>query len=161
MYNVQNTEQLNKIISKLVTHRMYFKKQNHVFIDNIIKDLRLCTNKNAWEEFEICFQDIHSDFYRKLEIRYPSLSINEKRLCAFLRLNMTTKEIASITQQSTNSIEVARTRLRKKLNLSNKDISLTSFIANKQLCFVFFFKSFAFMFLCDVNITSNITTNNN
>lgn len=129
MYNVKNTEHINKIISRLIKSKMHFKKQNHTLIESIIKDLQASSSDNIWEEFEICFQDVHSDFYKKLHIRYPLLTINEKRLCAFLRLNMTTKEIASITQQSTNSIEVARTRLRKKLNLSNKDISLSSFIA--------------------------------
>jgi DNA-binding CsgD family transcriptional regulator len=60
----------------------------------------------------------------------PELSLNERRLCAFLRLNMTTKEIASITGQSPRSIEVARTRLRKKLNLTNSDTSLTDFLSH-------------------------------
>ncbi|MCD4747537.1 MAG: hypothetical protein K8R58_14675, partial [Bacteroidales bacterium] len=61
--------------------------------------------------------------------KFPDLTANEKKLCAFLRLNMTTKDISAITHQTSNSIEVARTRLRKKLNLSNKDINLVTFIS--------------------------------
>lgn len=80
-----------------------------------------------WDEFELRFQGVHNEFYQKLQSINPELSTNERRLCAFLKLNMTTKEIASITHQSPRSIEVARTRLRKKLNLTNSDISLTDF----------------------------------
>jgi DNA-binding CsgD family transcriptional regulator len=52
------------------------------------------------------------------------------RLGAFLRLNMTTKEIAAITGQMPRSIDVARTRLRKKLNLTNEDVGLVEFLSS-------------------------------
>jgi DNA-binding CsgD family transcriptional regulator len=55
------------------------------------------------------------------------VSANEKKLCAFLRLNMSTKEISAITYQSINSITVARSRLRKKLDIES-DESLISFL---------------------------------
>ena len=67
--------------------------------------------------------------YRNLNEKFPNLTENEKKLCALLRLDMNTKDIASITRQNPSSIEVARTRLRKKLNISNTDISLNNFLA--------------------------------
>jgi DNA-binding CsgD family transcriptional regulator len=70
---------------------------------------------------------VHNDFYDKLNEKFPNLSANEKRLCAFLRLNMSTKEISAITYQSINSITVARSRLRKKLELDS-DENLISFL---------------------------------
>ena len=61
--------------------------------------------------------------------KFPKLSPNEKKLCAFLRLNMSTKDIAALTRKSTSSIDVARTRLRKKLEISGTDTNLISFLA--------------------------------
>jgi DNA-binding CsgD family transcriptional regulator len=78
----------------------------------------------VWNEFEIRFVKNHSGFYERLLVKYPDLSTNERRLCTFLRLDMTTKEIAVITGQSIRAIEIARTRLRKKLNLQETETSL-------------------------------------
>lgn len=85
---------------------------------------------NSWKEFEIRFTQVHKEFYERLNERFPDLTPNERKLCAFLRLNMTTKDIASITHQSIHSINVARTRLRKRMNLSGRDENLISFLIN-------------------------------
>jgi DNA-binding CsgD family transcriptional regulator len=77
-----------------------------------------------WDEFEIRFLKTHAGFFDNLLSAYPGLTVNERRLCAFLRLDMTTKEIAVITGQSIRAIEIARTRLRKKLNLTETEKSL-------------------------------------
>ena len=68
------------------------------------------------------------DFYKALNKKFPDLTNNERKLCAFLRLNMSTKEISAITFQSVHSITIARSRLRKKLNITHSDISLTDFL---------------------------------
>ena len=82
----------------------------------------------SWEEFEVRFQEVYTGYYTKLNTKFPDLTPNELRLCAFFRLNMTTKEIAAITYQSTNSIVVARYRLRKKLGLE-KEENLVGFLS--------------------------------
>ena len=71
---------------------------------------------------------MHVDFYKKLGENYPDLSSNEIRLCAYLKLNLGTKDIAAITYQTTNSIDVARHRLRQKLGLK-KEESLVAFLS--------------------------------
>ena len=71
--------------------------------------------------------EVHEDFYDALNKKFPDLTPNEKRLCAFLRLNMTTKEISAITHQSVQSINMARFRLRKKMNMEHDD-NLISFL---------------------------------
>lgn len=103
-------------------------QQNEDLFQGIIKDLNKLQDDTVWEEFEIRYQQVHNLFYTKLHHACPNLSTNERRLCAFLRLNMTTKDIASITGQSLRSIEVARTRLRKKLQITNSDISLVEYL---------------------------------
>lgn len=85
---------------------------------------------NSWKEFEIRFAQVHKEFYDRLNERFPDLTPNERKLCAFLRLNMTTKDIASITRQSPHSINMARTRLRKRMNLSGRDENLIGFLIN-------------------------------
>lgn len=129
MYLVKKNELINSISENLIKSKKYFKKENQAIIDRVLLDLQSSVDKDIWKEFEIRFQQVHERFYRKLNARYPDLTANEKKLCAFLRLNMTTKEISAITRQSQNSIEVARTRLRKKLNISNKKISLVAFLS--------------------------------
>jgi len=129
MYLIRKNEFIKQIAEELSSHSQTFKKENQDLIRRIVRNLDKAQQTDIWDEFEIRFQQVHNAFYEKLMEINPELSLNERRLCAFLRLNMTTKEIASITGQSPRSIEVARTRLRKKLNLTNSDISLTDFLS--------------------------------
>lgn len=78
-------------------------------------------------EFEYVFENTHMGFFQKLKNQYPNLTPNERRLCAFLKLQLTTKEIAQITYKSIRSIELARIRLRKKLGLTNSEKNLNDF----------------------------------
>lgn len=98
-------------------------------LNNIIRDIKAKEVKNQWEEFYYYFSQVYSQFYEKLEQDFPNLTLNEKRLCAFLKLNMTTKDIAALTYLNFKSIEVARTRLRKKLNLTNSNLSFQEFFS--------------------------------
>jgi len=129
MYMVRKNELISHISEKLIKSKDIFKTENRFIIEEIIKELQSTTDQNVWKEFEVRFLQVHNDFYELLNEKFPDLSANEKRLCAFLRLNMTTKEVAAITCQSANSISVARFRLRKKIGL-NSDENLISFLEN-------------------------------
>jgi DNA-binding CsgD family transcriptional regulator len=100
--------------------------ENKKAIDSINRSL----NKNLnWEKFQISFNEIYPHFLNHLTEKYPSLTQNEKRLCAFLRMGMTTSEIANLINISETSVSKNRNRLRKKLGLkSGSDI--TSFLKN-------------------------------
>lgn len=82
-----------------------------------------------WDEFETLFLKVNSDFYDKLNEHFPTLTLNERKLCVFLKLNMTNKDIAQITFQSEEALKKARMRLRKKLEL-DRDENLATFILN-------------------------------
>jgi tetratricopeptide (TPR) repeat protein len=97
-------------------------------VKDLLEKIRNGERESSWKEFEVRFTNVHQEFYSKLNGLYPELTPNERKLCAFLRLNMTTKDIASITHQSIHSINVARTRLRRKLNLANSDENLINFL---------------------------------
>ena len=127
MYLYQKNELLDRVIKQLGELQSNLKSENKPIVRKVIKNLGEVINEEAWEEFEIRFNEIHHEFYVNLEKRFPELTPNERKLCAFLKLNMTSKEISSLTGQSVRSIDVARTRLRKKLNLTNTDINLVDF----------------------------------
>ena len=116
------------ITERLKKARLTYKPENRKTAEDIIRELEQGITKDTWKEFELRFQDVHSDFYDKLNTLYPDLSPNELRLCAFLRLNMTTKDIAAITYLSINSINVARHRLRKKLDI-DQDENLIKYLS--------------------------------
>lgn len=124
---IKNNETVAKMAEAL--EQAIGKGDNHVQLRNVISNLQHMENDKSWKEFEIHFVQTHRDFYNKLNERFPDLTLNEKKLCAFLRLNMTTKDIASITHQSVHSINVARTRLRKKLGIDGTDENLGNFLA--------------------------------
>lgn len=124
--NERNTKLIKTLKSKLPN----FIPENQQIISGIIDDFEKDKNELAWKEFEMRFSSVHSDFYKKLSEINPGLTLNENRLCAFLLLDMTTKEISSITGQTIRAIELGRIRLRKQLGLTNLNVSLTSFLRN-------------------------------
>ncbi|MCF8367784.1 MAG: tetratricopeptide repeat protein [Bacteroidales bacterium] len=130
MYMLRKNELINFIIEKLLNAKSLFSIENSKEVQNIIISLQKNVDQNIWEVFEKRFQDVHNNFYSKLIKAYPGLTKNDKKLCALIRLNLSTKEISALTHQNLNSIEVARTRLRKKLNISNREISLHRFLSN-------------------------------
>ena len=73
-----------------------------------------------WENFTIHFDKVHSDFISELKNRHPTISPNEVKLCAYLRMNLSTKEIAGLMNISVRGVDIGRYRLRKKLLLPSE-----------------------------------------
>lgn len=128
MYLLQKNELIDGISQRLLSLKTKLNDDNKQALQKIIFDLQSITDKEVWEEFEIRFQSVHEDFYRNLKTKFPDLTPSEIKLAAFLRLNMTSKDIASITGQSINSLENARYRLRKKLGITNQEVNLVNFL---------------------------------
>ncbi len=125
MYLLKKNEFIINISDKLKKSRYEFKPENRKTVDDIIRELDHGAKGDVWKDFEVRFQEVHSGFYKRLNKQFPDLSPNELKLCAFLRLNMSTKEISTITFQSTKSINMARFRLRKKIEIGNYDNLVT------------------------------------
>jgi tetratricopeptide (TPR) repeat protein len=121
MYLMKKNELINEISSKLLAMRGQFKPENQMQINKIILNLQRAAEEDVWQEFEVHFNSVHQDFYDNLLQAYPNLTLNERKLCAFIRLNLTTKEICAITHQTPNTLQVSRTRLRKKLGVPAND----------------------------------------
>ena len=75
--------------------------------------------EESWKDFLKHFEEVHPNFYKTLAEKYEDLTPSELKICAFLRMNLNTKDIAKITGQTTKSIEVARTRIRKKMSIDH------------------------------------------
>ncbi|MBT4398780.1 MAG: hypothetical protein HOD37_04800, partial [Bacteroidetes bacterium] len=71
--------------------------------------------------FETSFDQVHENFLRRLREAYPELTAKDLRLCAYLRLNLSSKEIAPLLNISIRGVEISRYRLRKKLNLHHEE----------------------------------------
>jgi len=95
---------------------------------NVVKiiDKNLKSNDD-WEFFEKAFNDADKDFFKKVKNEHPELTNNDLRFCAYLRLNLSSKEIAPLLSISPKSVEVKRYRLRKKMNL-DAETNLTDYI---------------------------------
>jgi len=121
MYLLEKNQFLVTMAEELSEAKGEFSKKNQTTIQRIINELLKNSSRAVWEEFEAHFKEVHFSFYEGLTRAYPDLTLNERRLCAFLRLNLTTKEISAVTHQSTQSINMARFRLRKKLRMEAEE----------------------------------------
>lgn len=82
---------------------------------------------SLWDAFNSRFADQNKDFYDRLQKRVPNLSSNDLKICALIKLNFSTKEMAILLGISTGSLHVARHRLRKKMDIE-RDVNLFDFI---------------------------------
>jgi DNA-binding CsgD family transcriptional regulator len=73
-----------------------------------------------WENFSKNFDKVHSDFLVALKEKHPAITANELKLSAYLRMNLSTKEIAQLTNISVRGVEISRYRLRKKLEIPSE-----------------------------------------
>jgi PAS domain S-box-containing protein len=124
---IEKSELANHIISQLSeieTNDETIAKR----IRNLIFDIKTSSSDDFWIEFETTFGQINQSFYERLSEAYPNITKNDRKISAFLRMNLSTKDIANITHQSIRSIEMARSRLRKKLKLSRSE-NISTFLS--------------------------------
>lgn len=121
---VKIEEELEKL--KSISSDETLKSKISSLINKINKDI---DHKKQWEIFETAFDEVHENFLSKLKAQYPNLTPKEMKLCAYLRMNISTKEIAPLMNISVRGVEICRYRVRKKLNI-DRDQNLTSMIIN-------------------------------
>jgi len=120
MHLIRSTEFIESFANKLQDVKSLIKEQPKLAIDNITKlghDILQKNNEDSWMRFELSFARMHKDFSKNLIEAYPSITPTEIKLCSFIRLGMSNKEIAALLNQTPNSIKVSRYRIRKKLGL--------------------------------------------
>lgn len=119
------TEELKQLLLEL-NPRESAKKEH---IREMMAHLRSQSNDNSDTEFKYYFEQVYSSFYDNLLRQYPQLTSKDLRICAFLRLGLSTKEIAIITFREIRSVESSRNRLRKKMNIP-AEADLTEFFSH-------------------------------
>lgn len=122
--NIQNDEFKNKYLSELKQVKSLLKTDPAAvepYLNRIMNELNQVFSESSWNQFESRIKESDQEFYKNLAQKHPNLTPAEIKLCFFLRLNMSTKEIASMTFQTYDSVRIARTRLRKKMNLGTDD----------------------------------------
>ena len=92
-------------------------KEHKTHIKDLVNRLSQLKAQDSWDEFKYYFESVHPDFYKRLEEKHPGLTRRDMHICAFIYLDLSTKQIASITYREVRSVESARNRLRKKLEL--------------------------------------------
>ena len=120
----KTTQDLKQILLELKPH----EKNRADLIRQTLSDLHQYSAGNDWEEFRLYFEEVHQSFEKNLQATFPDLSPNDKKICALLKLGLSTKDIASITFRELRSVESARNRLRKKMGLS-ADINIHTFLS--------------------------------
>jgi len=131
-----NIQQLNELKTATIKHLSIIKKEtsdadNSILHGTIAQAEHLLYSKAytpKWDDFESHLEIVYQGFLKKLK-NYGDFTRYELRLCAFIKLSMSNKEIAAITYTSPNSVNTARKRLKKKINLQPED-SLQLFIRN-------------------------------
>lgn len=97
---------------------------------NLISRVKQHSAPDNWQEFKYYFEQVHPSFYDRLDEISPGITQRQKRLCAMLYIGLSTKEISSITFREVRSIESARNRLRKKLEVPAEE-SIQEFLSRK------------------------------
>jgi DNA-binding CsgD family transcriptional regulator len=130
-----NLIQKNKFLIKLVEELQRIQSSTD---DQTVKSKMISLKKRIQKEiddkqqnrvFETYFDEVHNEFFNRMKDKYPNLSPNDLRLCAYIRMNISTKEISSLLNISYRGVEINRYRLRKKLDLA-RDVNLPTFLSN-------------------------------
>lgn len=111
----------NHLIAELAKLNAYTNKQGREMIRKIISQNTINDHEIVWKDFEMHFEKVYEVFYQRLYKMFPDLTPGERKLCALLRLNISSKDIAAITFQNPQSVDMARHRLRKKFNLQTDE----------------------------------------
>ncbi|MFC2101176.1 helix-turn-helix transcriptional regulator, partial [Bacteroidota bacterium] len=83
--------------------------------------------EKEWNLLKVHFEDVHPDFFKKLLLKHPSLTQYDLKLCAYIKINLTTKDIARMLNISNRSVQTARYRIKKKMELPT-DYNLFKYI---------------------------------
>ena len=128
LHIMQKNEFLEQIKSDVGTLKKTVETDQQTKIKTISLKITQSLRKNKdLEKLQERIDQVHAEFLNKLTVKYPDLTEKEKRLCALLKLNFSSKEISSLNNISENAVMMARYRLRKKMNVTN-DENLVEFL---------------------------------
>jgi DNA-binding CsgD family transcriptional regulator len=127
MFLIEHVENNNTLIHKLNVLKRKLKPDDEALLNTIIQEHKAEHFRKYWEEFETSFLKVNPEFYNRIHHICPALSPSERKLAALIHLGLSSKQIGRIGSISPESVDVARSRLRNKLNLP-ADSNLRTFL---------------------------------
>ena len=126
VHNVETIQKIKTALSAAIEAVQDADAKAHMrkVLRSIASEISL---ENNWEQFELHFNQIHQNFLVRLRKEFPELTHNDIKLISYLKLNLSSKEIAPLLNLSVRGVEASRYRIRKKMNL-NPSVNLTEFI---------------------------------
>ncbi|MGJ8593796.1 MAG: LuxR C-terminal-related transcriptional regulator [Aquaticitalea sp.] len=125
---IKKNEALQDLKNELVQHKSNF--DNPFSYKKLIKKVDHSIGHNdEWKVFEYNFNQVHEEFFHELKAKFPNLTHKDLKICAYIKMNLTTKEIAPLLNISTRGVETQRYRLKRKLNLES-DKNVVDFLSN-------------------------------
>jgi DNA-binding CsgD family transcriptional regulator len=129
MHIIQKNNSLNKVKTDLknmvsAVEDDQVKNRLNSAIKRVNKEI---DSEKQWLVFDTHVEQVHQDLFKALKLKCPELSPRELKLCAYLRMNISSKEIATLMNISTRGVEISRYRIRKKLGL-DRNANLTEFM---------------------------------
>jgi tetratricopeptide (TPR) repeat protein len=130
--NILNIQQKNTLLEELRKELATMAQKGTEDTQDTIKSMRRSIKNNigfdeGWDKVKLHFEDVHNDFFEKLKTIAPDLTQNELKQCAYIKINMGTKEVASLLGIDAQSVRMSRYRMKKKLKLAEAE-DLNSFI---------------------------------
>lgn len=124
-YISQFDEVMNSLETRLGKLLEGAGSENASLLHELISELESEKIKGYRKDMDIMLEQVHHGFLSRLIARYPSLSPAEVRVCSYLRLNITSRDIATITHRSIRTVENTRNNIRAKMKI-NPDVNLVS-----------------------------------
>lgn len=121
MFLTQSSESNIQLVKKLEKLKKSLNTEAKKELTTILSKNNLAGNTTHWSEFQKRFEAVHLDFYQNITEKYNNLTPADLKLSAFIKLGLSSKEISLLTRNTEKSIEVARSRLRKKMSVSKSD----------------------------------------
>jgi tetratricopeptide (TPR) repeat protein/DNA-binding CsgD family transcriptional regulator len=122
LHLIQRKEMLMSIREEIQEIRSKVDGEVRLKLGKIMGTISLSQRQDKdWDNFKVYFEQVHQGFFDNLHALHPELNANDLRLCALIKLNLDTRQIASVMDIAPESAKVARHRIRKKLGLTNQD----------------------------------------
>ena len=120
--------EIDKSLSKVAEYMAEDRNKSLKILGRIRAEIKdNIQHDDIWQDFEGNFDIVYNDFLKRLGEKYPALTVTDKKMCTYLKMNLSSKEIAPLLNMTLRSIEMTRYRIRKKLGLSRED-NLTEFL---------------------------------
>jgi PAS domain S-box-containing protein len=117
----QKNELLSKVTNQLKSLEPSISNKNQNQLVQLFEMLEVnSASQPDWTMIESQLEKIHPGFFNRLQLKHPAITLKDRKLCAYLRLGLSSREISGLQNITPQSVEIARIRLRKKLKLSGK-----------------------------------------